>query len=459
MPKGSPGKKKSPEHIEKLRDAAKRRYASDAAKRQQSERMKDVFRDNPSCRRMHTTESRRRQAQTMEDLWADADYRAKMIAVRNDPEYLLRIRERMSTLWNDSDYRQTMSEAMRDAKRRSYVSPERLENRDWLIEQNQTKTLTQMAEDMGCSQSFMSGVFHRHNIVPVSHVVQYTGGEDAIVAYLQQLGVTNIQRRVRHIIAPYEIDIYLPDHKVGIEYHGVYWHSYTTHETTQQRQRHSVKAKLAQESGIRLLQFWDTEWSEMPQICQSIISSAVGKNKKLYARDCHLAVPPRDACKSFLVEHHLQGYCPYQYAYGLYDQQELVMVMTIGKSRFAKGHWELLRMVTRRGWTVVGGAERLWKRIVEVLPSGTVIDSYADQRLFTGQVYARLGFTYHHTTPPGYQYVLDGRLYSRLQFQKHKLSKLFANYTDAVTEADNMFANGYRRLWDAGQAVWCGTIS
>lgn len=43
MPKGSPGNKKSPEHIQKIKDAAKRRYASQEERQKQSDRMKAVF--------------------------------------------------------------------------------------------------------------------------------------------------------------------------------------------------------------------------------------------------------------------------------------------------------------------------------------------------------------------------------------------------------------------------------
>ena len=33
------------------------------------------------------------------------------------------------------------------------------------------------------------------------------------------------EQRVRDIIPPYELDIYIPDKKIAIEYDGLHWHS------------------------------------------------------------------------------------------------------------------------------------------------------------------------------------------------------------------------------------------
>ena len=53
-------------------------------------------------------------------------------------------------------------------------------------------------------------------------------------------------------------------------------------------------------------------------------------------------------------------------------------------------------------------------------------------------------------TAPGYRYWKSNILYNRISFQKHKLSNKLENFDDNLTESENMFNNGYRRLWDAG---------
>lgn len=111
-------------------------------------------------------------------------------------------------------------------------------------------------------------------------------------------------------------------------------------------------------------------------------------------------------------------------------------------------------MASRLNCVVVGGAQRLWKHLRSQIPSGATVTTYSDRRLFTGDVYTTMGFVKKADTPPSYCYYLDGQLYSRLQFQKHKLQQKLVSYDATLTEAENMFRAGYRRLWDAGQGVW-----
>lgn len=51
-----------------------------------------------------------------------------------------------------------------------------------------------------------------------------------------------------------------------------------------------------------------------------------------------------------------------------------------------------------------------------------------------------------------YIYFKNNKIYNRLQFQKHKLSKVLENYDPNKTEFENMNANKYLRIYD------CGTI-
>jgi len=60
----------------------------------------------------------------------------------------------------------------------------------------------------------------------------------------------------RTIIKPYEIDIYLPDYKLAIEYNGLYWHSI---KFIQDKWYHQRKVELAYRQGIRLLHVWEHE--------------------------------------------------------------------------------------------------------------------------------------------------------------------------------------------------------
>jgi hypothetical protein len=463
MPKGNPGRTKSPEHIEKLRQAAKARYANKDQRAEQSERMKKIFVENPNARQMHTKEAREKQGATLKKLWnGESSYRETVITARQQPEAIAKLRTAAINQWSDPESRARLSRSMQE-KNRSHITSEhqrQLDDSDWLVKRNQELTLTEIAHELGCAQSLVSVQFTKFGLIPKSHPRTFTGGEQLVLDFVEELGITNVIHRANGIIPPLEIDIYLPDHKVGIEYHGTYWHSYDRKENPVERQRHLRKLEAATAAGIRLLQFWDYEWLDESyvEISKSIVRAVLGMSTRIGARECEIKTPSNAEVTDFLVANHIQQSRPFTFAAGLYSVGELVMVMTLGRSRYVKGAWEMLRLATKKDHVVVGGAQRLWSSLISKLPHQVLVYSYADRRLFSGQVYSQLGFTLKHHTVPGYQYFLDGTVYSRLQFQKHKQATRLAVYDATLTEAENMFANGYRRLWDAGQAVWVNQL-
>lgn len=53
-----------------------------------------------------------------------------------------------------------------------------------------------------------------------------------------------------------EIDIYIPDLKIGIEYNGDYWHS----SYNKDKYYHQIKTKLCYENGIQLIHIYGKDW-------------------------------------------------------------------------------------------------------------------------------------------------------------------------------------------------------
>lgn len=61
------------------------------------------------------------------------------------------------------------------------------------------------------------------------------------------------------MIHPYELDIYLPDEEIAIEYCGLFWHC----ELKQPKKSyHSTKLQKCNEKGIRLITVFENEWRE-----------------------------------------------------------------------------------------------------------------------------------------------------------------------------------------------------
>ena len=65
-----------------------------------------------------------------------------------------------------------------------------------------------------------------------------------------------------------------------------------------------------------------------------------------------------------------------------------------------------------------------------------------------------LVFLFFGQTQPNYYYVKNKIRYSRLKFQKHKLKNILENFNSSVTEEENMYNNGYTRIYDCGNLVF-----
>lgn len=251
----------------------------------------------------------------------------------------------------------------------------------------------------------------------------------------------------RGIINPLEIDVYIPPLRLGIEINGLYYHSYAKLETVNERNRHLFKLKKCQDNGIQLLQFTEYEWNNKQNICKSIIINKLKKSNRIFARKCKLYVPSNDEYREFLNNNHIQGYKTASYKIALKFNDTIMCIMSFNKH--SKYEWEITRLSSKLNFNIVGGASRLLSKFINDVKPKQIM-TYSDKRFGNGEVYSKLGFKLIGETKPNYCYIKNSLVYSRQQFQKHKLKKKLQIFNDKLSEAQNMFNNKYRRMWDAG---------
>jgi len=252
----------------------------------------------------------------------------------------------------------------------------------------------------------------------------------------------------REAIRPLELDVYIPSKKLGIEYNGNYWHSFNRNETTEERKRHQTKFEKCEKSGIRLFQINTTEYEDKFEIVQSMIRHRLGLSKKVGARKTMVKEISNKEAGIFLDRCHISGHRNASKNYGLILDDKLIATTTFSKYKIG---WEIIRYANELNITVVGGFSRLLKSfIIDNRPK--TIMTFADLRYGSGNVYKESGFELVKRTKPGYVYLDSNARYmgSRIKFQKHKLEKILEVFHTELTESENMFLNGYRRMWDAG---------
>ena len=270
----------------------------------------------------------------------------------------------------------------------------------------------------------------------------------------------------RSVIKPFELDLFSKNHKIAIEYDGLLWHSFgkSTYPRFNNyneidKNYHLRKTELCETQGIQLLHIFEDEWlnETKRKIWISVIKSKLGIIKdKIYARKCIIKEIDTKIAKKFLNENHLQGYVNSSIKLGLYYDNNLVSVMTIGKSRYSKKYqYELLRFANKINTSVIGAFSKLLKYFERKYNPKNII-SYANRRWSNGNVYEVNRFSLVNISGPNYFYFKpdEGILQSRVKFQKHKLKNLLENYDPKKTELQNMIDNGYRIMYDCGNKVY-----
>lgn len=308
----------------------------------------------------------------------------------------------------------------------------------------ETQTFEEIGKNLQISPTTVWRLFAWHEIKAKDY--KSSTQEKEIVSYLKSIGITNIETNRRDIINPLELDIYLPDYKLAIEFNGDFWH---TQNTTNVSHKHQTKYIRCYALGIKLLQIRESDWERKKHIWKSIIKNAVGKTEtKIYARKCVVREVSKIEANNFLNNNHLQGQCISGTRLGLFYQDQLVMVQTFGKSRFKKDTHELLRMACLLNTQVIGGAGKLFAHFIKNYSFET-LQTFADLEYSSGDIYTTLGFTHTHTTPPNYHYYFERGYHNRMNFTKKKFS-----IPDTITEKDYFINLGYRIYWDAGQKVF-----
>jgi hypothetical protein len=261
--------------------------------------------------------------------------------------------------------------------------------------------------------------------------------------------------RTRAIIPPNELDLYLDERKLAVEYCGLYWHS----EVYKDPSAHQEKLLAAEKAGVRLITVFEDEWVHNKDVVKAVLARVSGAStlRRVGARQCQtVQLSPKDA-SAFYLAHHLQGPASANLHLGLTLDDELLAAASFSTPRVifggqkTPGEIELVRFCQRSDTVIHGALNKLCAAYASYNPEAKHLISYVDRRWFTGSSYLAAGFSQERITPPGYAYVKGQQRYSRYRFAKHRLAEILSVYDPELTERENMANNGYLRIYDCGQ--------
>lgn len=357
-------------------------------------------------------------------------------------------------------YIQGVSDKIADTKKRGLLLIERVQELEKLFEVTVLSELPvelQRVHDIELTWQHKCKYIYQSNITvrglrlcprcsySTSRAERYIGD------WLEEQGLKVLRRDTSF---GFELDLYLPELKIGIEYDGTYWHS----ARFVSKQKAMEKLQKSALVGVQLITIQEHLWLLTPEKVKARLLSLIGLNKKLAGRRCTVEEIPLTDANAFLSKAHLQGGARARIAVALKYNGELMSVMTFGAPRFARkaAEWELVRYAVLPGFSIQGGASKILAKF-RALHSGSIL-SYADRCWSTGALYQELGFKFLRNSESSYFWVSGQHIFTRYQTQKSKLSRLLngigKDFEPALSEDDNMRAARFLKVYDRGNSVW-----
>jgi hypothetical protein len=143
-------------------------------------------------------------------------------------------------------------------------------------------------------------------------------GELEIGDYVSFLGF-DIIRCDRNCLQGFELDIYIPNQNLAIEFNGLYYHH-------SDENKHSDKMLAAQNKNILLLNFYEDEWYNSQDKVKSIINYHLKISNNLKIE--HITTIDENTAKSFYEENYIKSYFPSVH-YAAFSNNKIIALLSV----------------------------------------------------------------------------------------------------------------------------------
>lgn len=285
-----------------------------------------------------------------------------------------------------------------------------------------------------------------------------SNAEEEIYNYLLNfLNKDEIIRNDRKTLNGKEIDLLIPSRNIGIEYNGLKWHS---EEYEKDYKYHIGKTKLCLNKGIRLIQIFEDEYIQHPDIVKNKLKHLIGVNDsiKIMARKCIVQEINREISIDFLDKYHIQGYGKCTKTYGCFYENNLIGAMSFLKGKDNK--WELVRFASDYNYICSGIGGKLFQHFIKENDPQEV-KTFADRRWTineTNNLYTKIGFKLDKILKPDYHYIDSAKPIERIHkfnLRKRTLHKKYGLPFN-MKESEMVKKIGYVKIWDCGlyRYIW-----
>lgn len=281
-----------------------------------------------------------------------------------------------------------------------------------------------------------------------------------IKEFLEKYNIKAINNR--KILKGKEIDIFINEKNIGIEFNGNKYH--TEWYGGKDKKYHLNKTNDCKSKNVGLIQIFEDEYYLKKDIVLNKLKHIIGiedNKEKIYGRKCVIKEIYSHVAKSFLNKFHIQGEVSSSAYYGAFYKDNLIGVMSF--KTLNNGEWELTRFASDYNYICCGVGGKIFKHFIKK-HNPNKIKSFADRRWTIDEnnnLYIQLGFKFDSYTKPDYKYFnskIDRyKRFHKFGFRKNILLKKYPDIlNEKMTETEMVKKLDYDRIWDCGliKYVW-----
>lgn len=205
-----------------------------------------------------------------------------------------------------------------------------------------------------------------------------------------------------------ELDIYIPNKNIAIEFDGLYWHS----EAIVSKDYHMMKTNECMKKDIQLIHIFEDEWKIKKEIVKSIIKNKLCVNETKFKKiidssKCKISEVSLSDKREFLNKNHIFGDDKSIVKIGAYFKNKIVSMMTFDLKNSESLSWKLSRFTTKIDYKI-NNVEFLLLEYFKNNFEWNEIFGYSDLRFSFGNFYKKLGFSFETKNKPNGFFVCNG---------------------------------------------------
>ena len=263
--------------------------------------------------------------------------------------------------------------------------------------------------------------------------------EKTLVEFIEKLDI-EIQTSCRKIIPPYELDIYIPEKKLAIEFDGLFWHS---EKADAEVSYHLVKNEMCEKLEIQLIHVFEDEWLFKRKQTENFLKKILGVQNcfKHITNDlCEIIELDDFQTQQFIFENSLTENFKHDVSLGLKFKNEIISLMTFTK--IYENSYIVNCYDDKIGFDVKESKKKLLDYFIKNHKTKRLI-AFVDRRLRNGEDLKKLGFKFLFAGVP------NAYLWN---FKNKKQKETLEKSIEISNEEKNM--REYTRIYDSGNLVF-----